>query len=651
MSSSLLRDAWLPIAGALLGALSLWVFTRRRGSPSDLFGRYQQIFEKTGSPAWLIDVETQAIVDANPAAIAFYGWPRAELVGRKVSDINTLPPDDISTEIAAAAADLRNSFTFRHRLASGEIRDVEVHSNPIVLGGRRHLYSIIHDITERRRAEVALAASEARYRELLDKASDAIFHCEGRGRIIEVNTRGQELLDFKREELIGREFSELIPSADLEAEPDQLPSLQCGRSILIERRLRRKNGTLVNVEISATVLPDGILQASVRDITTRRQLEEQLLQAQKLEAVGKLTGGLAHHLNNLLTIVIANGDLLAEALPPGDTMARADLLELQSAARRGASTIRKLLGFSATAPLNMMTLDFAALIAEFFDTLPRLLPENIAVAVFHDASGVKVRADAGALEQIIMNLATNARDAMPNGGHLRLESRRIRVEATPAGCAPGEYACLSVTDDGVGMDEYTRGRAFEPFFTTKPLEDGGGLGMAMIYGLVQQHGGFVELESRLGRGTTVRVFLPVVTAEPRKTPAGQRVIPRGETEHILLVEDEVGLRRVAERALRRQGYRVTTAADGQEALQLFHAHEHEIDLIVTDVIMPRLSGLALCRQLRSEGKTVRFLFTTGYAAHEISRNDLPEGELVLLQKPWSLAELSSKVREVLDADG
>jgi CheY-like chemotaxis protein len=237
---------------------------------------------------------------------------------------------------------------------------------------------------------------------------------------------------------------------------------------------------------------------------------------------------------------------------------------------------------------------------------------------------------------------------MQRGGTLRLEARRLDVARPPTGALPGSYACLSVTDTGAGMDERVRARVFEPFFTTKPPGEGSGLGMAMIYGLTQQHGGFIDLDSAVGRGTTVRVFFPLARedqpiAELAPAPKGLR----GGQEHILLVEDEEGLRRVAQRALEKMGYKVLTAEDGLEALERYRQRGREIDLIITDVVMPKLGGIALFRTLRQEGHQVRFLFTSGYAAHEI-QGDLTDGDLVLLQKPWTLADLTHRVRDVLD---
>ena len=643
-----------------LTALLIWYLVRRAvGAVAEAEearfeseSRYRQIFEKTTSVCLLVDVGTLKLVDVNPAAMLFYGWSRDELIGKSFADINTLPPSQLSDLLHAASGEQRNFFVFRHRLRSGAVRDVEVHSSPIVLNGRPTLFSIVHDITDRVRAERQLVESEANYRRALEQASDAIIVSDRQGVILEVNARAEEILGYTREEIVGRGLDDFVPAEDRDRMPFRLRDLIEGRSVLSERRLQRKGGGFADVEISARDLGDGRFQAIVRDISERRRLEEQLRQAQKMEAVGQLTGGIAHDLNNLLTVVLANSEMIAASIPEGRDDLQSDLSELQMAARRGAHMIRKLLSFSRHAPLTYQVLDLGRVVEDLIGTMRRLLPAHFEVAFAREEAPVRVLADAGAIEQIMLNLATNARDAMPRGGTLRLEARRVDVARPPTGALPGSYACLIVADSGVGMDERVRARVFEPFFTTKPPGEGSGLGMAMIYGLTQQHGGFIALDSDVGHGTTVRVYFPLARedhplAELSPPPVGLR----GGEEHILLVEDEEGLRRVAQRALEKVGYKVLTAADGLEALEVYHRQPAEIDLIITDVVMPKLGGIALYRALRQEGHGVRFLFTSGYAADEIMQGDQVDGGLILLQKPWTLADLTHRVRDVLDRTG
>ncbi len=502
------------------------------------------------------------------------------------------------------------------------------------------------------RTEAALQESEARYRQLFADASDGILLSDAQGRILEVNPSICDLLGWSRQELLGRNIEDLLPPDELARQPFRTKELEGGRTLVSERRLLSRSGLRLDTEIGSRLVEGGSLLSLVRDVTRRHQLEEQLRQAQKMEAVGRLSGGIAHDLNNLLTVVLVNGELIAEALPAGRADLKGDLEDLRAAAQRGAAMIGKLLSFSRRAPLSFVTLDLADVVGELLKTLRRMLPAQMSLDFFPDASGVQVRADPTALEQIVLNLATNARDAMPKGGRLVIETRRVRLESEPAVERPGgDYGCLLMRDDGVGMDEETRRRAFEPFFTTKSASQGGGLGMSIVYGLAQQHGGFVEFESAPGAGTAVRVYLPVAAVETRRvtTERGTRT-PKGGDERILLVEDEEPLRRVAQRALERLGYTVVPATDGQQALELYRGQEGRIDLVITDLMMPRLGGVALYEALRHEGRRTRFLFTSGYSADEILDQDFPEGGPALLQKPWTLADFTAKVREVLDRE-
>jgi CheY-like chemotaxis protein len=349
-------------------------------------------------------------------------------------------------------------------------------------------------------------------------------------------------------------------------------------------------------------------------------------------------------------VVLGNAELVGQELPPGRADLRSDLGELTTAARRGAAMIRKLLTFSRAAPLELVTLDLGATVAEAGATLRRFLPAAIEVTINVPREPVRVRADRGSVEQILMNLVTNSRDAMPAGGHLQIEVRRRVAAGEDEDEAGGATSgSLIVRDDGAGMDEGTRSRIFEPFFTTKPPPIGTGLGMTMIHGLVRQQGGIIDVTSAPGRGTTVTISLPLASDAAPGAPAGgeSRELPRG-TETIMVVEDEAPLRRAAARLLERLGYTVVTASDGEEALTVFRAQGGRIDLVLSDIVMPRMGGRALLEALRREGRPVRFLFTSGYGGEELGEHAGPDAP-ALIRKPWSLSELAVKLREVLDA--
>ena len=390
------------------------------------------------------------------------------------------------------------------------------------------------------------------------------------------------------------------------------------------------------------------------DVVRHGQLEAQLRQSQKMEAVGQLTGGIAHDLNNVLTVVVANAELMAGTIPPEAAELKAELAQLHVAASRGAAMVRQLLAFSRHKPLTPGPVDLVRVVDESSDLLRRLVPEHIVVRVTHEAPALTVMGDAGALEQVLVNLVTNARDAMPQGGTLRLETRRVTLSgdrAAACGVAePGAFGCLVIADTGVGMDAATRERAFEPFFTTKEPGAGTGLGLAMVYALVQQLGGCVRLSSELGRGTEVTVYLPATAPRAAAAPAPPPApaAPTGR-ETILVVEDEIGIRRATRRVLERHGYRVLLAENGEEGLEVYRRNAADVDLVLSDVVMPRLGGPGLYRALRGEGSRVPFLFASGYASPQPDDAASLAG-VPTIAKPWTIPELLTKVREVLDGE-
>lgn len=392
----------------------------------------------------------------------------------------------------------------------------------------------------------------------------------------------------------------------------------------------------------------GWFSVIARDLSDQRSLEHQLAQSQKLEALGQLAGGIAHDFNNLLTTILGTSELMAQELP-ADSPLRDDLQTIRDAARSGAELVGKILAFSRRRRIKFQVLDLGELIGDFLKLARRVVPESVEIELGLDPAGSPIRADRGAVEQILMNLVTNARDAMPEGGRLLIETRRARLDrpfAVWEGWAePGEYVVLTVQDTGVGMDARTVRRIFEPFFTTKPVDVGTGLGMAVVYGLVKQHGGAIQVESEPAKGTEVRIYFPLAVGvpQPRKEqPVGE---VRGGSETILLVEDDPRVRHAAERVLAKHGYRVLLAADGREALEQIRTASGGIDLVVTDVVMPRMSGPSLLRALEAEGKSPRVLMTSGYPATAA----VPELGVAYLAKPWTVDELLRAVRAALDA--
>ena len=385
------------------------------------------------------------------------------------------------------------------------------------------------------------------------------------------------------------------------------------------------------------------------DVSERRGLEEQLRQAQKMEAIGQLTGGIAHDFNNLLTIILANAELLSRG--PDE----ASLRDIVSAAVSGRLMVNQLLGFARRSTLALEPVHLGQLLNDLAAVLRRVLPADIELLVFADEDLPEVSADGHAVEQILLNLVNNAHDAMPDGGVLRLETSCTWIsDAQREVLGPGaasEYVCLAVDDTGMGMDEATRQRAFEPFFTTKPVGKGTGLGLATVYGLVKQHGGFVQIDSAPGAGTRLRIYFPVAEEATRRRASGsheQVTVPTaGGKETVLVVEDQAQLRRATVYTLEHAGYNVLAAADGLEALQLLRQHSAPIHLVFTDLVMSRLGGRGLYQIDRREGRQTPFLFTSGYAGGGRGEDPL-DPTLPFLPKPWTSADLLARVRQVLD---
>jgi PAS domain S-box-containing protein len=511
---------------------------------------------------------------------------------------------------------------------------------------------------QRKRAEEALRRSEASLRGFVDNAVFGISRSTADGTVVTANQALARMLGYRSpDELIGLKVGTAFYQRPDDRKALLLEMERGDRFENLEAEWRRKDGATLTVRLSGRVVrgPGGGVEGYeviIEDTTERRTLEAQLRQAQKMEAVGQLAGGVAHDFNNLLTTILASSELLASGLPTGAPH-REDVDMIHQAAQRAAELTRDLLAFSRRQQLELEAVPLGGLVADFARLARRIVPEDVEVTVQVEAPGAVVRADPGAVEQILMNLVTNSRDAMPGGGTLRLvvghgvlDADYCRVRGWGA---PGEYVVLSVADTGCGMDAKTQQHIFEPFFTTKPVNQGTGLGMAMVYGLVKQHGGFVSVYSEPGMGTTVRIYFPAITEAPSPKQASATGEIREGRETILLVEDDATLRRTAKRVLEKFGYTVVTATDGLDALAVIQTRPTPADLIISDVVMPHASGPQLLSALRDAGASPRMLFTSGYAARDVHERSMLDHGVPFLPKPWTIAELLRKVREVLDA--
>ncbi len=393
------------------------------------------------------------------------------------------------------------------------------------------------------------------------------------------------------------------------------------------------------------------------DITDRKELEERFRQSQKMEAVGRLAGGIAHDFNNLLMVIQGYADLLAERLPGGDPLRR-NAEQIQMASQRAASLTQQLLAFSRKQILAPKVLNVHTVVADMEKILRRLIGEDIQLETNSQKDLGLVKADRSQIEQVILNLAVNARDAMPGGGRITIETANVELDASftrvPQVLAPGRYVMLAVTDSGSGMDAETQAHIFEPFFTTKEKGKGTGLGLATVYGIVKQSGGYVWVYSEPGHGATFKIYLPRIEEEgsgcAAREPSETRSLPRGSSELVLLVEDEKGVRELAREYLETSGYRVIEAQDGHTALELATTHAGSIDVLFTDVVMPGIGGRELAERVAQIRPGIKILYMTGYTDRAIVHHGILETDAVLLQKPFTLGTLAAKLREILTAE-
>src|SRR5438094_160078 len=567
----------------------------RRSGPQAAPELFHALVEHSSDAVALLD-ETGAITYVSQAATRLLGYGVPELTGTNA--LGFLHPDDLAlTErlcrqlLDQPGTPIRTELRARHKDGSYHLVEA-VAVNRLDDPAVGAVVANWRDITERLRAEQALRNSEQSYRSLVDGVRDVIFALSPGGEVTSLNPAFEEMTGFPPAEWVGRPFEAFVHPDDVPLALDLFGRVLQGEPRpTIQFRILTRAGTYRVAEFSATAqLRDGRLTGILgigRDVTERLGLEQQLRQAQKMEAVGRLAGGIAHDFNNILTAITGHADLLLEDLGHHDPR-RADVDEIRRSAERAAGLTRQLLAFSRQQVLQPKVVDLNALVLDMDKLLRRLIGEDVELATVLDPTLGHVTADPGQLEQVIVNLAVNARDAMPQGGKLTLETRNIDLDSSytleHSLVKPGPYVQLTVSDSGIGMDEETQAHAFEPFFTTKPRGQGTGLGLAMVYGTVKQSGGFIWVYSEPGRGATFKIYLPRVDApvESAAPPAPVERPPRG-SETVLLAEDEPAVRAIARQALERQGYTVLAAPSGADALALAAQHGATIHLLPTDV--------------------------------------------------------------------
>jgi two-component system cell cycle sensor histidine kinase/response regulator CckA len=631
--------------------------------------QFRAVFEEAPIGMALVDMDG-FLVRTNRAFQALLGYTEDELAHTIFSHVTH--PDDLAADwelfgdlVAADIAHYQVLKRYLHRDGSIVWGTLSMALIRAPDGAPRYAIGMVENVTERREAEEALRLREHEFRSLLEHGRDVISILEPDGDLRFTSPAVERVLGYGRTELAGTYMGELVHPDDVPAmlEMFERAIAAQGRPKLAELRVRHRDGGWRTLETVGTSLIDdpavrGIVVNS-RDVTERREAEEalrrseqQLLQVQKMEAVGRLAGGVAHDFNNLLTAIRGNAELLLADIPP-DSQSREDVEEIRRAADRAAALTRQLLAFSRRQVLQPRMLDLNASVAEMQRMLRRLLGEDVELATRLDPHLRRVRADPAQVEQVILNLVVNARDAMPEGGVVMVCTSNMELGEEMrrkfAYVVPGQYVLLEVGDTGHGMDPATLQMAFEPFFTTKPTGKGTGLGLSMVYGIVKQSGGYVWIDSEPERGTRVRVYLPVASGaadEEDEVPAPV-VRARGRGT-ILLVEDEETVRRIAERVLARGGYDVLTAGEGAEAMALSRQHSGTIQVLVTDLVMPRMNGSDLARRLMAERPGIRVLFISGYDRDAARTSGPLEPGTDFIEKPFSPEVLLERVGRLLE---
>jgi two-component system cell cycle sensor histidine kinase/response regulator CckA len=641
----------------LIGALGVVIERARAERALEHRERHlRTILETNLDGFWIVDGHGR-LLQVNGAACSMSGYGRDELLTMRVSDLEAAESAaDVADHVRKIQERGWDRFESRHRRKDGRLIDVELGVQ--CSGAAGEMVVFLRDITEARRSRLALERSEERFRALIEKSTDMIMVFDASAVCSFWSPSAVEALGWTPDEVLDHSALELVHADDLARAASLLEKVISRPGVVMREvlRVRHRDGSCRQVEATArNLLHDAAVQGVVlngRDVTNQRLLEEQFWQSQKLESVGRLAGGVAHDFNNLLTVILSGVEELGEtgeSVPPSSLEI---VGEIGAAADRGRDLTRQLLAFARKQVVAPVTVDLGVVVRGSDKLLRRLLGEDVDLVSNLAPDLWPIRSDPGQAGQVLLNLAVNASDAMPGGGRLTLETSNVEVGedglAAHPGLQPGPYVRLRVIDTGTGMSPEVKSRIFEPFFTTKPVGRGTGLGLATVYGIVKQSGGFISVESEPGVGTTFSVFFPrnrgaVVEGPPRiasKASLG--------TETVLVVEDDPQVRAVTVRALSSAGYKLLVAADGREGIALARGESGPLQLLVTDVVMPGLGGRAVAEAVGRLRPGLRVLFVSGYAPDGIDRRgELPDGA-ELLEKPFTPAALQARVRTVLD---
>jgi two-component system cell cycle sensor histidine kinase/response regulator CckA len=645
--AKLLRDAQQETAAAL-----------REGE-----ARFRLLVENAPDAIVVLDMDSGKFSDCNEIALRLFRLTRGELMLSGPGELSpAFQPDGTHSALAASewaerASSAQPYFGWTHRNSLGEEIPCEVHVVRLPSPAHRLIRGSILDITERKRAEEALRESEVRYRGLVNNATYGIYWVTLEGDLLDANPALVQMLGYGSiEELLAIDNTLCLfcDPAARDGVASRYREHERGDTTV---EWKRKNGKIITVRLIGRRSRDvrrnsDCVEVIVEDVTERIAMEKQLRQAQKFEAIGQLAGGIAHDFNNMIGAILGWAEIGLEETE-AETRLHRHFDKVRHQAVRAAALTRQLLAFARRQILEPRNLDLNQNVTETLSLLEKVIGSNIEIRTKLAEKLTLVRADPTQIDQVLMNLCINARDAMPEGGCLTIETGDMAFDekycAVHTFARPGHYTLLAVTDTGTGMDAATLDRIFEPFFTTKDTGKGTGLGLATVYGIVSQHGGFLHVYSEVGMGTTFRVYLPV-TPSAERTPAGvENSRPaRGGAETILIAEDHEGLRELARETLANLGYDILLASDGEEAVRVFQANRDRVDLLLLDVVLPKMNGPGAYARISAEKEDVPVIFATGYSPEMALLHDALERGLTVLQKPYVPRELAQRVRETLD---
>ncbi|MEW6108119.1 MAG: PAS domain S-box protein [Nitrospirota bacterium] len=624
------------------------------------------IFDNAMDGILLVDIESRKFHSGNEMICRMLGYGPEEIRSLGVDAIH--PAEDLPYVVEQFEKQAKREINLARDIPvkrkDGSVFYADINSSLITLAGRKYMISIFRDITWRKQAEDALIIERDKAQKYLDVAGVIFLVINADETVGLINKKGCDILGYPEEEITGKNwFDTFIPGRVREEIRSVYKKIIAGETAIYEKfrnPVLTGNGNERIIEWSNTILKDEsgrniATLSSGNDITEHLKVEEQLRHAQKMEALGTLTGGIAHDFNNILQAIIGYANLLYMKIGPDDPL-RNNIEQILFSAERAANLTQGLLAFGRKQVLNPRTINLNEIIIKVNKLLSRLIGEDIELKTSLSEKNLTVVADVGQIEQVLINLVTNARDAMPDGGSLTLETGLVELNRefieTHGYGRPGNYALLSVADSGTGMDRETMGRIFEPFFTTKESGKGTGLGLSIVYGIIKQHEGYVNIYSEPGRGTIFRIYLPLIKEElVEEKDADQQVsaLSAGGTETILVAEDDETLRKLSRTVLQQFGYSVIDAVDGEDAVKKFIENKDEIKLLIFDVIMPKKNGNEAYEAIKKITPGIKVIFISGYTADIIIRKGILEKGLDFIVKPVSPVELLRKVREVLDS--